>query len=359
MPGAPAIGLGLRTMLAALLCIAGGAAADWLRIPLAWILGPMVTAAILSLSGFGFWYPRIGQRIGQWTIGCSVGLRLTGVALVALAPLIPLMIGLGLLGMCAGSVASLILVRFARLDPRTAYFAMMPGGLAEMANVAGSVGARGEPVALCQALRVAIVVLVLPPVVLALGTADRSSVGLPAHYLPAAGMGLLLCAGLAGVVAAKYLRFSNYWMIGAMIGSGSASAAGLVSGAMHPELVHAAQFLLGVAIGARFRRDIISKLVRIALVSVFAAFAMIALLFGSGSLLAVLTHGDLATSVLAVAPGGLPEMAVTAQAMHLDVAFVVMFQLVRAFLVNGFVIQLMSILDRMGFFRMAEKLRRP
>lgn len=349
--------LGARTAITGVACLCVGLAADWLGIPLAWILGPMVAAAVLSLQGFQFWYPRLGQRIGQWTIGASVGLKLTGSAIAMLVPLVPLMFITGVLGMCFGAVASLILVRFARLDSKTAYFSMMPGGLAEMANIAETVGARGEPVALAQALRLAIVVSVLPPLVLALGTTGDTVTDLTATNLAPLQVVAVFAVALVGIALARVLRFNNYRMIGAMIGAAIVSVSGLISGTMPPILVHGGQLLLGVAIGARFKRDIVKKLLGIAFVAIFAILAKLILLFGSGLALAGLTHGDIATSVLATAPGGLPEMAVTAQVLHLNVAFVTVFQLVRAFLVNGFAVHLMTGLERLGFFRIAERLQ--
>lgn len=357
MTGLQTFWLALRTATTGVVCLAAAVAADWLNVPLAWILGPMIAAAVLSLAGFKFWFPYFGQRIGQCTIGTSVGLKLTGSALAMLVPLVPLMFIVGLLGMCFGAFASLLLVRFANLDSKTAYFAMMPGGLAEMANIAETVGARGEPVALIQALRLAIVVSVLPPIVLALGVPGDSIPDANPHFLALFEIAAIFAIAAVGIMIAQLLRFNNHWMIGAMLGAGVASTTGLITGTMPEVLVHAGQVLLGVAIGARFKRDIVGKLLGIAVVAVFAIVATLILLFGSGLALTGLTHGDIATSVLATAPGGLPEMAVTAQVLQLNVAFVMTFQLVRAFLVNGFAVHLMSGLERLGFFRISERLK--
>ncbi len=348
--------LAVRTIIAFILCVAAGFLATWLRVPLAWILGPLVVAAILSISGISFWTPIFGQRLGQFTVGLSVGLNIKGAVVVALAPLIPAMLLLGVGAIMVGAVVSTVFARVARVDHKTAYFAMMPGGMVEMANVGASIGARHEPIALTQAMRVALVVCLLPPLILVVGTPGNDFTEMHAVDLSPPLIAVAVMAGLVGVAAARICRLNNHWMIGALIGAGVISAVGLVDGKMPTPIFWAGQFLLGITIGARFQREIVLRLLRYALVSAGAIVLLLSCLLGSGGLLAWLTELDFATAALATAPGGVPEMAVTAQVMHLNVALITTFQLVRAFMINAFATHIFAILTRAGLFRLGERI---
>ena len=71
---------------------------------------------------------------------------------------------------------------------------------------------------------------------------------------------------------------------------------------------------------------------------------------GYATLVSLVTSIDFASAAPGASPGGFAEMTVTAQTLHLDVALVAAFHIVRAFLVNGLATHLWRILDRLGFF---------
>lgn len=344
----------------ALLClvcaIMAGAAGHALRVPLAWVLGPMVTTAAFAIGGIRPVAPVAGRRFGQVIIGASIGLNLTTPVLASLVGWLPLMIATALVSMLAGAVLSIALARFGRIDTKTAYFAMMPGGLSEMANIGAEHGAQNEPIALCQALRVALVVCLLPPLIVSLGIAgefgdmpQRSA--LPLHIVP-----LLLGASVAAVLVVRLLRLNNPWMIGALAGAAAITAAGYVEDRMPPAIFYFGQFLIGIATGARFRRDVVLRLARLALVSAGFILVLTAALLVYAVVLARVGGLDVASAALAASPGGFAEMAVTAQALHLNVALVTAFHFTRALLVNGFTTHCWELLNRIGFFRLGQRL---
>ena len=64
--------------IAALACAAAaGAAFHRLGVPLAWVLGPLIATAALSIAGWPVFTPVAGRRFGQVTIGASIGLNIS------------------------------------------------------------------------------------------------------------------------------------------------------------------------------------------------------------------------------------------------------------------------------------------
>lgn len=339
------------------LAFLAGLAAWWLHVPLAWILGPLVAVAATSLAGMPVFAPVMGRRIGQITVGCSIGLNISAAVALLMLEFLPLMIVTALIAIFVAAIVSVPFGWLSRIDGKTAYYTMMPGGLSEMANLGAAAGAKSEPIALVQSLRVALLVLILPPFIIAL---DIHGTELDASGLPVLSIletALVLAAGAVGVAIARFARFNNPWMIGALLAGGLMAAGGLVAGHLPPPLYWLGQFLIGISIGARFKREAVKKLPRVFVVAVLFIPLMAAIMFGYAALVAALTGLDLATATLGASPGGLAEMAITAQTLHLSVGLVTGFHIIRAIAVNGFCTHLYNLFERIGVFSCISRMR--
>nr|WP_232372782.1 AbrB family transcriptional regulator [Acuticoccus mangrovi] len=338
-----------------ILSIAAGILAHIVRMPLAFVLGPMIVTAIFAISGITPFAPPPGRRVGQIIVGTSVGLSFTAPVLASLLDYVPLIVFSALSAMLLGAILSIPYARIARVDSKTAYFAMMPGGLAEMANIGGAHGGKSAPISLAQALRVALVVCILPPLIVSLDlhgdfeAFDSVPLVDPVLLIP------LFAAAGVGVFTIRTLRLNNPWMVGALLGSATVGVLGLIEGRVPHVLFYAGQFLIGISIGARFKRELVRHLVRLAITSVGFTLVMTAALLAFAFLVAKLGGLDYASAALAVSPGGFAEMTVTAQTLHLNVALVVAFHIVRSVLVNSFSTHLMTMLTHLGLFRLGDR----
>jgi membrane AbrB-like protein len=149
-----------------LLAIAAGFVAHYLHVPLAWIVGPMLATAIGGMSDLPVFSPPLWRRLGQLVIGTSIGLNLTEDVLLVAVSWLPVMILTSAIAICLGAVVSVPFGKLSGLDRQTAFYSMMPGGLSEIANIGAASGAETEPIAVTQALRVALVVCILPSLIL-------------------------------------------------------------------------------------------------------------------------------------------------------------------------------------------------
>jgi membrane AbrB-like protein len=335
----------------ALACaIAVGAAFHRLGVPLAWVLGPLVATAVLSVAGWPVFASVAGRRFGQVTIGASIGLNISAAVLATIALWLPAMVLTTVFAIVLGAVIAAPLARWGGVDIRTAYYAMMPGGLTEMANIGLAAGARPEPVALAQSLRVTLLVVILPPLIVALDIHGEALDGLAGMALPWPHTLAALSLGLGGVWLARLARFNNPWMLGALIGTGIAAALGLLVGRLPTVLFYAGQFMIGISVGARFRRESLARLPRFAAAATCAILVIASVMAAYAAALSRLSGLDLASAALGASPGGFAEMAITAQTLHLSVGLVTAFHVVRAFLVNAVVEHVRLRLARMGLF---------
>jgi membrane AbrB-like protein len=333
-----------------------GYAAQLAHVPLAWILGPLITTAVAAMTGFVVFAPLAGRRLGQVLVGTSIGLNITAPVLLLMVTWLPVMVLTSLVGITLAAVVSVPFASISGTDKKTAYFSMMPGGLSEMANLGAAAGAQSEPIAISQALRVALLVCVLPPLIIALdihGTTDDMA---HMHTLPLLDVGLVIMMGLSGVGLARLAGLNNPWMIGALTGAGVAAATGLFFGRLPQPLYWFGQFMIGISIGARFKREIVGRLARVVIASTIFILLLAGLLFGYAAIVSGLSELDLASATLGASPGGLAEMAITAQTLHLSVGLVTGFHVVRAFIVNAFATRLLKIYERVGLFAFVARL---
>lgn len=328
-----------------------GFGADSAGLPLAWVLGPMLAAAILSLSGRRPYAPTPLRRGGQLIVGTAVGLNVTAGVLAAVLFWFPAMVATAMIAIIFSAGLSLPLARLGGVDGKTAYFAMLPGGLSEMANLASAAGARSEPVAVAHALRVAMTVTILPPLILAFGDAQPALDAVSSSFRDYLFLPILLAIGAAGAVLIGLTRFNNPWMIGALIAVAAVTASGLVAATMPSPVFALGQFLVGFTIGSQFTRSTVARLPRMTFLS--ATFTLLGggLMFLVALGISALSGADLATMTLATTIGGAAEMAITADALQLNVTFVTAFHVVRATIVNGFAGHIRTALERIGFWR--------
>ncbi len=315
-------------VLALALGLAGGIVAWWLRVPLAWMIGPMVTTAAVSAAGFTLAQVPAGRQVGQAVVGIAIGLRMTPPVLAGTLSLAPAIV-VATIGVIAVTTAAAFLLRpLARVDARTAFFATAAAGMADMALVARRHGGDADAVATVHAIRVFVVVLMVPVLVVAFGTGGSVEDAVIDGAHPWAWVllvpGALLCAW-----ALMPAGFPNPWLVGPMLGSAAFAAVEPFRAAVPWAALVVAQLAIGIALGVRFKRESLVRLPRVALGGLAVAMLLVAAAAAGGAVLAAATGIPYAAAFLAVAPAGITEMVLTAKIMRLDATVVTAFQIVR------------------------------
>ncbi|WP_291296748.1 AbrB family transcriptional regulator [Elioraea sp.] len=318
-----------RAVLAALaLGVAGGFAAWWLRVPLAWMIGPMVATAAASVAGANLAQVPAGRQLGQAVVGLAIGLRMTPPVLAGTVSLAPA-IAIATIGVIVvTTLAAFILRPLARVDARTAFFATAAAGMADMAQVARRHGADADAVATVHAIRVFVVVLVVPVLVIAFGSGGAVE-DAPATGAHPAAWALLMPGAVLAAYALVPLGFPNPWLVGPMFGAAGFAALAPFPAAVPWSALVIAQLAIGIALGVRFRRDSLARLPRVACGGLVTALLLVTAAACGGAVLAAATGLPFATGFLAVAPAGITEMVLTAKIMRLDATAVTAFQIVR------------------------------
>ena len=307
---------------------------DYLHTPIPWMIGPMIAVAALNLFGVRMHSPPYARQMGQVILGSAVGLYFTPSVVAALASNLPAIVAATIAVFLVGGLGALTLSRASGVDGKSTFFASIPGGAMAMAVLADRYGAQIAPVAVAHSLRVSLVIIIVPfaltyggfPLVAA---AYRPNLPLDFSILiPWLAMGWLL-----GEISEKFRFHNGCLLVPIFLGSGL-TMSGIQLSAVPHWLIDFAQLLFGLVLGARYER---AFFVRYKLFIPFALLNSCFILVASvvaGAVLAWAFDLPVATMILATAPGGLAEMTITAQALHISVPLVVAFHLFRVVVVN-------------------------
>jgi membrane AbrB-like protein len=334
---APSAGLVAIQAVTLAVAIAGGYVAHRLHVPLAWMLGAMVAVAALSFAGREVATVALARPVAMLVLGTALGQTYTPPVLRALAGSLPALIVAGLGSILAGAASSRLTARIARIDTKTAYYASVPGGIILMVMLAARAGLSVPTVTLIQTLRMVLVVLTFPPLLVAFvepGTDVFSLVPVPVSWLM---LPVLFALTTAGAFVLRRFGIANAWMFGPVCVSLVLAVLDRPLSGVPRVLIDAAQVLMGWSLGTRINREVILRSRHLALASVAATGLLAALCVILGVAVALAFNLPVAAAILGTAPGGLPEMAITAKVLNLGVPLVLGFHLVRIFLCNLFV----------------------
>lgn len=324
------------TLLALAIGASSGALAAWAHLPLPWMMGSMIGTTIAALAGVKMRGPAELRPIVIPVLGVMLGSSITAEVIYAL-PQFAITIGMLLPFMGLSACAGIVIYRkIGGYDPVTAYFAAMPGGLAEMLVMGEQYGGQARRIALAHATRILISILCISlffgfVMGVTTGAGGGNWTGLDALALRDWVI-LGLCA-VVGAILGNKINLPAAPIFGPLILSGLAHATGLVTVAPPNVLVIIAQIVMGTTIGSRF---IGAKLRDIGRDMVLGTTTTLALL-GVSALVAwavhLMTGVDMTQAFLAYAPGGLSEMSLLALAMEQEVAYVSLTHVARIMMV--------------------------
>ncbi len=318
----------------------GGIGAYFVGVPMPFMLGGIFGAACFVL-----WYER-GERqlpkLSRWVrpvfmsiIGAMIGSRFSPEILtllpqfwvsgVALVPYILLAHG--------GNYAIMrLLGRYKKLD---AYFAAMPGGIIDSTALAEEAGADLRIVTAQHFIRIILVVASVPLLFLFIrGSAVGSLAGetMASTDYDITDVVLIIGIGLVGLGLGRLTRLPVSHMLGPLFLALILSVGGFVEIAIPPWLGHAAQYVVGTALGAQFSGVSRKVLLRGLGMGILAGLYMLGLAVIFATLLVEYVPADFEALFISFTAGGLAEMSLIALSLNFNPVVVALHHLVRILL---------------------------
>jgi len=325
---------------------AGGALFAWLHLPLPWMMGSLLAMAIAQLLGARFEPLRGGRDAGLLVVGVTLGLYFTPPVVREVSAFGGYFVGLGFAALGIGAISAAVLERAAGVDHATAFFGSMPGGAAEMAMMGERYGALTDRVAFAHSMRMLLVVTLVPSAITYAGfsaTEDYRPVVVPFDALGLAA--LFALAALGGILARK-LRVPTAFMMGPLVVTIALTVTEVSLSSVPAILPNMAQVILGCVLGSKFEPGFLRAAPRFVAALVPSIAITLGLAAFVGWAISRLSGAYLGTSLLAAAPGGIAEMAITAKVLRIGVAFVTAAHIIRYAIVVIFSVVAFRLLAR-------------
>jgi len=303
--------------------------------PAAYLLGPMLCAVGLGLTGIELRLSRPFLSFSQGVIGCLVARSLTRAILVSIAHDWPAMLLVIVTTVIAGGLVGWVLVKLGTLPGTTAAWGSSPGAASAMVLMSGEFGADVRLVGFMQYLRVVIVVFSASFVSrLLLGSSGAAPATAAAvSSVPLIPFAETLAIAIGGAAIGRVLKIPAGALLVPMAVGSALHATGLVEITLPLWLLHVAYVLVGWYVGLSFDRLALNSAFKATPTLVLSTLLLIGLCAVSAWLLTRLVGVDLLTAYLATSPGGLDSIAVIATGSRVDVPFVLAIQTMRLFLV--------------------------
>ena len=305
-----------------------------LHTPVPWMIGPMVAVAALNLTGVQMHSPPYARQMGQVILGSAVSLYFTPPVVKALAANFPAIIAATIAVFLVGIVGALTLSQASGVDRKSTFFASIPGGAMAMAVLADRYGAQIAPVAVAHSLRVSVVVILIPFALTYSGIPLEAAAYRPDVPLDPTILALWLGTGwLLGEISER-LNLNNGCLLTPIFFGAALTMSGIQLSAVPRWMTDFAQLMFGLVLGARYERAFFARYKLFIPFALLNSFFILIASVAAGAFLAWAFDLPIATMIIATSPGGLAEMTITAQALHISVPLVVAFHLFRVVMVN-------------------------
>ena len=231
--------------------------------------------------------------------------------------------------------------RVGRYDPKTAFYASMPGGLIEAISFGEAAGCDPRTLTVQHFTRIVLVVIVVPLSLLvwhgsAVGSAAGEVLGRGPWHLA----DVLWVAVLAGVglLLSPWLRLPAGHLMTPLLISAMVHATGAVAVTSPDWLLHLAQLIVGAGLGTRFVDYERAQLLRALGMSCLSVSCVLVLSVMFAIALSELTPLPVEALFISFAPGGVTEMSLIALSFGVSPMLVALHHLVRISLTVGSVV---------------------
>jgi len=337
------------------LCLgaAGGTGFYLAHLPLPWMLGPMLVIFACVMAGAPLEAPNALRPIVIPVIGVMLGSSFTPETFHHLARWGLSLAGLAVYLAMAAALVVPFYIKVGRLDPITAFFSAMPGGLNEMTVIGGALGGDEKRIILAHAGRIVVSISIIAlwfRVILGYEVRGVSLAADPASSMTILSALILIGCAVVGAWIGGKLRLPAPGLVGPLLLSAAAHISGLTQSSPPALIIVAAQVILGASMGARFKGAGGRLVAETLLLTFGGTLLMMALSLAVAMVFHNLFGQTVEQVLLAYAPGGLTEMSLVALAMHAEVAYISIHHLVRIVIIVAVAPTLLTkIAKRIGY----------
>ncbi|MDC0472500.1 AbrB family transcriptional regulator [Pelagibacteraceae bacterium] len=308
--------------------------AEFLNIPLAWFLGPMLVTSLASLLGLKIRMPRLvlssilillGLYIGNY-IDKNLFAQMHQWAWTSLIMLVYIIVSV--------LIVSKYLQFFSKYGKKTSIFSAAPGALGPLMILAEDEKTDLSQVATSHLIRLIIIITVFPFVVNSFYNVE--SIKVMEELTKDQNLNHLIILIVFSIILIYFfdkLRIPAALLSGTLFASGFLQITEIATYRLSPNIIDYCLLILGASVGCRFADKTFSEIGRNALHSFVATFLLVALGLIAAYVASLIIDKNFFTLLLSYCPGGIYEVAVIAIFFDLDPEFVSFHHIIRLLMI--------------------------
>ena len=308
--------------------------ADFLKVPLAWFLGPMLFTSLASLLGLQLKMPRIILSLILILLGLYIGNYIDQNLFSQMSQWIWTSLIMLIYIIFSVLFVSKYLQKFSKYEKKTSIFSAAPGALGPLLILAEDEKSDLSHVATSHLIRLIIIITVFPLIVNSFyegQSVEFSNEVIEDQNL--INLAILIVTSIILIYFFNKLKIPAALLSGTLVASGFLQITEIASYQIPANIIDYCLLILGASVGCRFANKTFAEIGRNALHSFVATFFLVIFGIIAAYVASLVIDKNFFTLLLSYCPGGIYEVAVIAIFFNLDPEFVSFHHIIRLLMI--------------------------
>ena len=317
-----------------LISVPSAIVADFFNIPLAWMIGPMIAASLMALSGFQVLMPRIALSSILIILGLHIGNYIDQNLLSQMVNWVWTTVIMLLYIIVSILVVSKYLQKFSDYNEKTSIFSAAPGALGPLMILAEYEKSDLSQVATAHLIRLIIIITLFPFIIVSLYPAEALELE-KFDYMSQNhwNLVLLIIASLFFIYFFDKAKVPAALLSGTLVASGILQIFDIASYKLPDASINFCLLILGASVGCRFANKTFKEVANNSLHGLVATILLVLLGLAAAFIATFFVDNNFLTLILSFCPGGIYEVAVIAIAFDLEPDFVAFHHIIRLLMI--------------------------
>jgi len=321
--------------------------ADFLKIPLAWMIGPMIATSLIALKGFQIIMPRLALSSILIILGLHIGNYIDQSLLSQMVNWIWTTIIMFFYIVISILIVSKYLQKFSDYNEKTSIFSAAPGALGPLMILAEYEKSDLSQVATAHLIRLIIIITLFPFIIVSLYPSEALELE-KFDYMSQNHWELIILI----IVSLVFIFFFDKFKVpaallsGTLVASGILQIADIASYKLPDASINFCLLILGASVGCRFANKTFKEVANNSFHGLVATILLVLLGLIAAYVATFFVDNNFLSLILSFCPGGIYEVAVIAIAFDLEPDFVAFHHIIRLLFILFIVPVILRIIEK-------------
>tara|TARA_B110000037_G_scaffold176398_1_gene201362 strand:- start:448 stop:1539 length:1092 start_codon:yes stop_codon:yes gene_type:complete len=336
-----------KFILVILISIPSAIVADYINIPLAWMLGPMIITSIGALAGLKVKMPKLALSSILIILGLHIGNYIDQNLFNQMINWIWTSVIMLIYIIVCILIVSKYLQKYAGYGQKASIFSAAPGALGPLMILAENEKTDLSQVATSHLIRLIIIITVIPFIIVNNAVTETLIID-DFNYMSQNHLNLLflIVASLIFIFIFDKIKVPAALLSGTLFASGLLQITDVASYKLPDASINFCLLILGASVGCRFAQKTVKEIANNSLHSLVATTILVLLGLIAAYVATFFVDTNILTLILSFSPGGIYEVAIIAIAFDLEPDFVAFHHIIRLLFILFMVPIILKLLNK-------------